>query len=88
MSDDGRYRGDHVGWSELANVTVDETSGDVLVFAGGCSLEVNRLSMINYTTMYNYVLRRILKKVLIRTIRKYRHVDVSITIESHPQLDC
>ena len=35
MSDDGRYRGDHVGWSELANVTVDETSGDVLVFAGG-----------------------------------------------------
>ncbi len=35
MSDDGRYKGDHVGWSELANVTVDETSGDILVFAGG-----------------------------------------------------
>ena len=35
MSDDGRYKGDHVGWSELANVIVDETSGDILVFAGG-----------------------------------------------------
>ena len=34
MSDDGRYRGEHVGWSELANATVDEVTGDVLVFAG------------------------------------------------------
>ncbi|MEM7383806.1 MAG: sialidase family protein [Verrucomicrobiota bacterium] len=35
MSDDGRYRGDHVGFSELANALVDETTGDVMVFAGG-----------------------------------------------------
>lgn len=35
MSDDGRYRGDHVGWSELANVTINENSGDIMVFAGG-----------------------------------------------------
>ncbi|NIP95300.1 MAG: exo-alpha-sialidase, partial [Akkermansiaceae bacterium] len=34
MSDDGRYKGDHVGWSELANVTVDENTGDIMVFAG------------------------------------------------------
>ena len=34
MSDDGRYKGEHVGWSELANVTVDEKSGDIMVFAG------------------------------------------------------
>ncbi|MHC4740859.1 MAG: exo-alpha-sialidase [Planctomycetota bacterium] len=34
MSDDGRYKGEHVGWSELANVTVDEDTGDILVFAG------------------------------------------------------
>jgi sialidase-1 len=34
MSDDGRYKGEHVGWSELANVTVDENIGDILVFAG------------------------------------------------------
>ena len=33
MSDDGRYRGPHVGWSQLGNVIVDENSGDVLVFA-------------------------------------------------------
>ena len=34
MSDDGRYKGEHVGWSELANVTVDENTGDIMVFAG------------------------------------------------------
>ena len=33
MSDDGRYRGPTVGWSEVGNVTVDETNGDVMVFA-------------------------------------------------------
>lgn len=33
MSDDGRYRGPHVGWSGLGNVCVDETSGDIMVFA-------------------------------------------------------
>ncbi|MEM7234616.1 MAG: sialidase family protein, partial [Planctomycetota bacterium] len=35
MSDDGRYRGPHVGFSELGNVTIDETSGDIMVFVGG-----------------------------------------------------
>ncbi len=35
MSDDGRYKGEHVGWSELANATVDENTGDIMVFAGG-----------------------------------------------------
>ena len=35
MSDDGRYKGDHVGWTELANVTVDENTGDVMVFGAG-----------------------------------------------------
>ena len=35
MSDDGRYRGEHVGWSELANVTIDEHTGDIMVFAAG-----------------------------------------------------
>lgn len=35
MSDDGRYRGEHVGWSELANVTIDESTGDIMVFAAG-----------------------------------------------------
>ena len=35
MSDDGRYKGEHVGWSELANVTVDENNGHIMVFAGG-----------------------------------------------------
>jgi len=35
MSDDGRYRGEHVGWSELGNVCVDETTGDIMVFAMG-----------------------------------------------------
>ena len=35
MSDDGRYKGDHVGFSELGNVTVDESSGDILVTACG-----------------------------------------------------
>jgi len=34
MSDDGRYKGEHVGWSELANVTIDENTGDIMVFAG------------------------------------------------------
>ena len=33
MSDDGRYRGEHVGWSELGNVSVDENTGDIMVFA-------------------------------------------------------
>ena len=35
MSDDGRYKGEHVGWSELGNVCVDETTGDIMVFAMG-----------------------------------------------------
>lgn len=35
MSDDGRYKGEHVGWTELGNVTVDETTGDIMVFAMG-----------------------------------------------------
>ncbi len=35
MSDDGRYKGEHVGWSELGNVTVDETTGEIMVFAMG-----------------------------------------------------
>ena len=35
MSDDGRYKGEHVGWSELANVTIDESTGDIMVFAAG-----------------------------------------------------
>ncbi|MCH2059661.1 MAG: glycoside hydrolase [Verrucomicrobiales bacterium] len=34
MSDDGRYRGEHVGWSELGSVIVDETTSDIIVFAG------------------------------------------------------
>ncbi len=33
MSDDGRYRGEHVGWSSLGNVIVDENTGDIMVFA-------------------------------------------------------
>ena len=33
MSDDGRYRGPHVGWSDVGNVTVDETNGDIMMFA-------------------------------------------------------
>ena len=32
MSDDGRYRGPTVGWSEVGNVTIDETNGDIMVF--------------------------------------------------------
>lgn len=35
MSDDGRYKGEHVGWTELGNVTVDENTGDIMVFAMG-----------------------------------------------------
>ena len=34
MSDDGRYKGEHVGWSELANVTIDENTSDIMVFVG------------------------------------------------------
>ena len=34
MSDDGRYRGKHVGWSELGSVIVDENTSDIMVFAG------------------------------------------------------
>ena len=34
MSDDGRYKGEHVGWSELANVIIDENTGNIMVFAG------------------------------------------------------
>ena len=33
MSDDGRYKGEHVGWSELANVTVDENNGHIMVWS-------------------------------------------------------
>ncbi len=33
MSDDGRYRGPHIGWSELGNVIVDENTGDIIAFA-------------------------------------------------------
>ncbi|MEM7234443.1 MAG: LamG-like jellyroll fold domain-containing protein [Planctomycetota bacterium] len=33
MSDDGRYRGPHIGWSELGSSIVDESTGDILVFA-------------------------------------------------------
>ena len=32
---DGRYKGEHVGWSQLANVTIDESTGDIMVFAAG-----------------------------------------------------
>ena len=35
MSDDGRYKGEHVGWTELANVVINENNGDVMVFAAG-----------------------------------------------------
>lgn len=35
MSDDGRYKGEHVGWSELGSVVVDEMSGEIMVFAMG-----------------------------------------------------
>ena len=35
MSDDGRYKGEHVGWSELGNVVVDGTTGEIMVFAMG-----------------------------------------------------
>ncbi len=35
MSDDGRYRGPHVGWSELGTVVVDENTGDIMVFTSG-----------------------------------------------------
>ena len=31
MSDDGRYKGEHVGWTELANVVINENNGDVMV---------------------------------------------------------
>jgi len=33
MSDDERYRGPTVGWSEAGNVLVDETNGDIMIFA-------------------------------------------------------
>lgn len=33
MSDDGRYQGEHVGFSELGNHVVDENTGDIIVFA-------------------------------------------------------
>lgn len=33
MSDDGRYRGPTVGWSEAGNVLVDEINGDIMIFA-------------------------------------------------------
>lgn len=33
MSDDGRYKGEHVGWSALGNTCVDENTGDIMVFA-------------------------------------------------------
>jgi len=33
MSDDGRYHGPTVGWSEVGNVIVDENTGDIMVFA-------------------------------------------------------
>ncbi len=32
MSDDGRYRGPQVGWGDLGNVTVDENTGDIMLF--------------------------------------------------------
>lgn len=32
MSDGGRYKGEHVGWSHFGNVTVDENTGDVMAF--------------------------------------------------------
>jgi hypothetical protein len=32
MLDDGRYTGDHVGFSSLGNVTVDENTGDARAF--------------------------------------------------------
>ena len=35
MSDDGRYKGEHVGWSELGSAVVDEMSGEIMVFAMG-----------------------------------------------------
>ena len=35
MSDDGRYKGEHVGWSELGSGGVDEMSGEIMVFAMG-----------------------------------------------------
>lgn len=33
MSDDGRYKGPGVGWSQLGSVMVDENTGDIIVFA-------------------------------------------------------
>ena len=33
MSDDGRYKGPHVGWSQMGNHVVDENTGDIMVFA-------------------------------------------------------
>ncbi|MHC4740860.1 MAG: sialidase family protein [Planctomycetota bacterium] len=33
MSDDGRYKGAHVQWTELGSTFVDENSGDIMVFA-------------------------------------------------------
>lgn len=33
MSDDGRYKGAHVQWSEPGTVVVDENTGDIMVFA-------------------------------------------------------
>ena len=33
MSDDGRYKGAHVGSSELGTTVVDENTGDIMVFA-------------------------------------------------------
>ena len=33
MSDDGRYKGEHIGWSALGNTVVDENTGDIMVFA-------------------------------------------------------
>lgn len=34
MSDDGRYKGEHVQYSGLGSVIVDENTGDIMVFAG------------------------------------------------------
>ena len=33
MSDGGRYKGEHVGWSSLGSTIVDENTGDIMVFA-------------------------------------------------------
>ena len=33
MSDDGRYKGLHVGWSQMGTHVVDENTGDIIVFA-------------------------------------------------------